>query len=112
MFGRKMTNEGEPMSDGIGEWYKAQREREMKSMTQEERDAYLAPRPRPKQKNPEREMPVYDDLTDDGIVYVEPPFWRQAIDSVSAAYWRQRETVPVAALCATSFFLGYWVGSA
>jgi hypothetical protein len=99
------------MSDGIGEWYKAQREREMNSMTQEERDTYLSPRPRLKQKASLRETPAYDDLTDDGIIYGEPPFWRQAINGARDTFRRQRETVPVATLCAASFFIGLWVGS-
>ena len=99
------------MSDGIGEWYKARREHEMRDMSPEERAKYLAPRPRPEQKVLAREMNGFNDLTDANIIYEEPPHWRRAIDSILDTLKRQRETVPVVSLCAVSFFLGYWVGS-
>ena len=96
------------MSDGIGEWYKMQREYEMSKMTELEKEKYLAPKPR----NPEKISPVktkYNaSLDHEGIIYGEPPFWRQALTSLRTSLKSRRKMLFIAACCMASFYLGLW----
>ena len=97
------------MSDGVSEWHKMRWEQELKSMTEDERHKAQQARPRAK---PKREMTPLDDLTDeDGVIYGEPPFWKQAWDrAISATYGSERKMLQIAICSIASFWLGYWVG--
>ncbi len=105
------------MSDGITDWYRVQRERELKRMTEEERSEFLAPKPRiekVKEETPEhkptREMNTYDDLTDDGIMYGEPPLWQQALVSLGDLVRLRWPVLQIALYCSVAFALGYYLG--
>ena len=97
------------MSDGVSEWHKMRWEQELKAMSDEEREKALRPRPRPK---PKREMKQFDDFTEDGVIYGEPPFWKQALDWASSkAYGSERKMLQIALCSIASFWMGYWVGA-
>jgi hypothetical protein len=102
------------MSDGIGEWYKLQRQEELKAMTEAEREQYLAPLPRHPERLSTRETPVSSFSTKpdyEGIIYGEPPFWRQAINSINRLLKSKRKMLQAVLYCTSFFWLGYWVGA-
>ena len=103
------------MSDGISEWHKLRWEQELKSMTKAEREKAQRARPRakPKREIKSHAQKTLDDLTDeDGVIYGEPPFWKQAWNwAVSTTFDPERKMLQIAICSIASFWLGYWAGA-
>ena len=59
---------------------------------------------------PTREMNTYDDLTDDGIMYGEPPLWQQALVSLGDLVRLRWPVLQIALYCSVAFALGYYLG--